>query len=39
MRCYGRPWFALLGRRRWGRVGAEALDLYRAEILAKARVA
>jgi hypothetical protein len=33
---YGRPWFALLGRRRWGRASAEALDLYRAELTAKA---
>lgn len=33
-RRYGRPWFALLGRRRWGRVGAEALAGYRAEQLA-----
>ena len=32
---YGRPWFSLLGRRRWGRVGAEALTRYRAEQLAK----
>ena len=32
---YGRPWFALLGRRRWGRVGAEALDHYRADLIAK----
>ena len=29
---YGRPWFALLGRRRWGRVSAEALACYRAEL-------
>lgn len=28
---YGRPWFSLLGRRRWGRVGAEVLISYRAE--------
>lgn len=34
LRRYGRPWFVLLGRRRWGRVGAEALDRYRAEQLA-----
>lgn len=40
LRRYGRPWFSLLGRRRWGRVGAEALDRYRAEqIAAKARTA
>ena len=32
---YGRPWFALLGRRRWGRVDAEALDHYRADLIAK----
>ncbi len=31
---YGRPWFSLLGRRRWGRVGAEVLARYRAEQLA-----
>ena len=28
---YGRAWFSLLGRRRWGRVGAENLARYRAE--------
>ncbi|MEW6635754.1 MAG: hypothetical protein AB1425_02955 [Actinomycetota bacterium] len=32
---YGRPWFSLLARRRWGRVSAEALDLYRVERIAK----
>ena len=31
---YGRPWFSLLGRRRWGRVGAEDLARHRAERLA-----
>ncbi len=31
---YGRPWFLLLARRRWKKVGAEALDRYRAEQLA-----
>ena len=31
LRRYGRPWFSLLGRRRWERVGAEALNRYRAE--------
>lgn len=36
LRRYGRPWFALLGRRCWGRIGAEVLDLYRAELAAKA---
>ena len=36
---YGRPWFALLGRRRWGRIGAEALNRYRAELTAKAGAA
>jgi hypothetical protein len=36
LRRYGRPWFALLGGRRWGRVGADALTRYRAEISAKA---
>ncbi len=34
LRRYGRPWFALLGRRRWGRVGVGALAQYRAEQLA-----
>ncbi len=34
LRRYGRPWFALLARRRWKKVGAEALDLYQAEQLA-----
>lgn len=28
---YGRPWFSLLGRRRWGRIGAEVLAHHRAE--------
>ena len=32
---YGRPWFALLGRRRWGRVSAEALACYRAGLARK----
>ena len=36
---YGRPWFALLGRRRWGRVGAETLACYRAELAVKAGAA
>ncbi len=31
---YGRQWFSLLGRRRWGRVGAEDLAHHRAEQLA-----
>lgn len=35
LRRYGRPWFSLLGRRRWGRVSAEALDHYRANRTAK----
>lgn len=39
LRRYGRPWFVLLGRRRWGRIGAEALDCYRAELSAKAGAA
>ena len=34
LRRYGRPWFVLLAHRRWKKVGAEALDLYRAEQLA-----
>ncbi len=34
LRRYGRPWFALLGRRRWGRVGVGALAQYRAELKA-----
>ena len=36
---YGRPWFALLARRRWGRVSAEALASYRAELAVKAGAA
>ena len=36
---YGRPWFALLARRRWGRVSAEALACYRAELAVKAGAA
>ena len=28
---YGRPWFSLLGRRRWNRIGAETLFAYLAE--------
>ena len=39
LRRYGRPWFSLLGRRRWGRVSAEALDLYRAKLTTKAGAA
>ncbi len=35
---YGRPWFSLLGRRRWGRVGAGDLARYRAERLAAMKV-
>ena len=31
---YGRPWFSLLGRRRWGKVGAGTLARYRVERLA-----
>lgn len=31
LRLYGRPWFALLARRRWKKVGTEALAAYRAE--------
>ena len=33
LRRYGRPWFVLLARRRWKKVGAEALDRYRVEQL------
>lgn len=36
---YGRPWFALLARRRWGRVSAEALAGHRAKRTVKARAA
>jgi hypothetical protein len=37
---YGRPWLSLLARRRWKKIGADALDRYRAEQLAaKAGVA
>jgi hypothetical protein len=32
---YGRPWFTLLGRRRWGRVSTEALACYRAGLAGK----
>ncbi len=39
LRRYGRPWFSLLGCRRWGRVSASALDHYRANLAAKARAA
>ena len=35
LRRYGPPWFALLGQRRWVRVGAGALAHYRAERPAK----
>ncbi len=34
LRRYGRPWFVLLGRRRWERIGADVLVDYRAEQLA-----
>ena len=36
---YGRPWFALLAKRRWKKVGAEALAEYRAEFAAKTEAA
>ncbi len=36
---YGRPWFSLLGRRRWGRVSPEALDHYRASLKVQAGAA
>ena len=39
LRRYGRPWFSLLGRRRWGRASAEMLSSYRSEILMKDRAA
>lgn len=39
LRRYGRPWFALLARRRWKKIGAEALDRYRSELVAKAGAA
>ena len=32
---YGRPWFALLARRRWKKVGVEALAHYREELATK----
>ena len=35
LRRYGRPWFSLLGRRRWGRASTEMLSSCRAEILVK----
>ena len=34
-RRYGRPWFSLLGRKRWGHVSVEALDHYRAGLTVK----
>ncbi len=34
---YGRPWFSLLGRRRWGRAKADELDDYRAKRLSRTR--
>lgn len=34
LRRYGRLWFSLLGRRRWGRVGEEALARYLEKQLA-----
>ena len=34
LRCYGRPWFALLARRRWKKIDAGTLAAYRAEQLA-----
>lgn len=34
LRRYGRPWFVLLARRRWKKIGAEVLDRYRMEQLA-----
>ncbi|QIN77534.1 hypothetical protein GBA65_02335 [Rubrobacter marinus] len=39
LRRYGHPWFALLARRRWGKVGVEALAVYREELVAKAEAA
>ena len=39
LRRYGRPWFALLAKRRWKKVDAEALAARRAEIIAKAEAA
>jgi hypothetical protein len=39
LRRYGRPWFVLLGHRRWGRISADALTDYRAELTAKAGAA
>lgn len=39
LRRYGKPWFSLLGHRRWERVSAEVLDRYRAERMAKAGAA
>ena len=36
---YGRPWFALLAKKRWKKVGAEALAAYREELVAKAEAA
>jgi hypothetical protein len=39
LRRYGRPWFVLLGRRRWGRISADALTHYQTELTAKAGAA
>ncbi len=39
LRRYGQPWFSLLARRRWEKIGAEALNRYRAELAAKAGAA
>ena len=39
LRRYGRPWLALLAKRRWKKVGAEALAAYREELVAKAEAA
>ena len=36
---YGRPWFALLARRRWEKVGVEVLAAYREELAAKSEAA
>lgn len=36
---YGRTWFSLLARRRWKKIGAEALGRYWAELAAKAGAA
>ena len=39
LRRYGRPWFALLARRRWKKIEVESLAEYRARLRTKTRAA